>query len=103
MAMDTYSVRLLNELAFAHGEFWQCWLVPAAIGAGLWSARLHADHTHYVNAATPAMLQTLIEKDDQIAGRRYSPTLAGIVAEEPGYITGAGPRDFSRTAAGDVA
>ena len=106
--MDTCSDRLLGELAITHGEFWECWLVPTAIGvgAGVWCARLHADHKHYVNAATPVMLKMLIEKDDQLAGRRYSSASAGsvdITVEKPGYITGPGPGDFTRTAPGDVA
>ncbi len=104
--MDTCSDRLLGELAITYGEFWTCWLVPTTIGAsaGVWCARLHAGRTHYVNAATPAMLHMLIEKDDQLAGRRYSAAgTANITAQKPGCITRPGPGGFTRTATGDPA
>ena len=70
--MDTYVDRALNQLSAAYGEFWQTWLVPTAIDAGVWCARLHDDHAHYINAGSPAMLGTLIERDDQIWARAYS-------------------------------
>ncbi len=71
--MDTYADQLLEQLSVAYGEFWETWLVPTAIGAGVWCARLHRDHHRYINAESPAMLGTLIDRDDQLAGRVYSP------------------------------
>jgi hypothetical protein len=73
-AMDTYADQLLERLSVAYGEFWATWLVPTAIGAGVWCARLRRDHRRYINAESPAMLGTLIDRDDQLAGRVYSPT-----------------------------
>ena len=70
-AMDTYADHALDQLSTAYGEFWETWLVPTAIGAGVWCARPHDDHAHYVNAESPAMLGTLIDRDDQIWGRVY--------------------------------
>lgn len=70
--METYADQLLDQLNAAYGEFWETWLVPTAIGAGVWCARLHDDHAHYINAESPAMLGTLMERDDQLAGRKYS-------------------------------
>jgi len=82
-AMDTYADHALGQLRVAYGEFWETWLVPTAIGAGVWCARLHADHGHYINAESPAMLETLLERDDQLARRVYSsaaPETRGNVA-----------------------
>ena len=70
--MDTYADRALVRLTAAYGEFWRTWLVPTAIGAGVWCAQLHDDHAHYINAESPAMLGTLIDRDDQIRARAYS-------------------------------
>jgi hypothetical protein len=70
-AMDTYVDHALDQLSAAYREFWQTWLVPTAIGAGVWCARLRDDHARYINAESPAMLGTLIERDDQIWGRVY--------------------------------
>jgi hypothetical protein len=70
--MHTYADQLLDQLSTAYGEFWETWLVPTAIGAGVWCARLHDDHAHYINAESPAMLGTLMDRDDQLAGRKYS-------------------------------
>ena len=70
--MDTYVDHALDRLTAAYGEFWQTWLVPTGLGAGVWCARLHDDHAHYINAESPAMLGTLIERDDQIWARVYS-------------------------------
>lgn len=70
--MHTHADELLDQLGEAYGEFWETWLVPTAIGAGVWCARLHADHKHYMNAESPAMLGTLIDRDDQLARRVYS-------------------------------
>jgi len=75
-AMHTYADELLAQLSAAYGEFWETWLVPTAIGAGVWCARLHADHKHYINAESPAMLGTLMDRDDQLARRVYSPAVA---------------------------
>jgi hypothetical protein len=72
-AMDTYADQLLEQLSMAYGEFWETWLVPTAIGAGVWCARLHRDHQRYINAGSPAMLRTLLDQDDQLAGRVHSP------------------------------
>ena len=69
--MDTYTDHALDQLGAAYGEFWRTWLVPTAIGAGVWCARLHDDQAHYINAESPAMLGTLIDRDDQIRGRVY--------------------------------
>lgn len=69
--MDTDTDHALDQLGAAYGEFWRMWLVPTAIGAGVWCARLHDDHAHYINAESPAMLGTLIDRDDQIRGRVY--------------------------------
>lgn len=71
--MDTYADQFLEQLSVAYGEFWETWLVPTAIGAGVWCARLRRDHKRYINAESPAMLGTLIDRDDQLAGRVYSP------------------------------
>jgi hypothetical protein len=71
-AMQTYADQLLDRLSTAYGEFWATWLVPTAIGAGVWCARLHDDHVHYINAESSAMLGTLLDRDDQLAGRKYS-------------------------------
>jgi len=71
-AMHTYADQLLDQLSTAYGEFWATWLVPTALGAGVWCARLHDDHAHYINAESPAMLETLLDRDDQLAGRKYS-------------------------------
>ncbi len=70
--MYTCADHALDRLSAAYGEFWQTWLVPTALGAGVWCARLHDDHRHYINAESPAMLGTLIERDDQIGARVYS-------------------------------
>ena len=70
--MHTHADELLDQLSVAYGEFWETWLVPTAIGAGVWCARLHADHKHYINAESPAMLETLMDRDDQLARRVYS-------------------------------
>ena len=81
--MDTYADHALDQLRADYGEFWETWLVPTAIGAGVWCARLHSDHRHYINAESPAMLGTLIEQDDQIARRVYTsaaPETRGDVA-----------------------
>ncbi len=72
-AVDTYADQLLERLSVAYGEFWETWLVPTAIGAGVWCARLRREHRRYINAENPAMLGTLIDLDDQLAGWRYSP------------------------------
>jgi hypothetical protein len=72
-AMETYADQLLGQLSAAYGEFWETWLVPTAIGAGVWCARLHRDHQRCINAESPAMLGTLIDRDGQLARRVYSP------------------------------
>lgn len=38
--MDTYADHALDQLGAAYGEFRPTWLVPTAIGAGVWCARL---------------------------------------------------------------
>lgn len=70
--MGPYADHALDQLSAAYGEFWETWLVPTAIGAGVWCARLHTDHRHYINAESPAMLDTLMGRDDQLARRVYS-------------------------------
>ena len=75
--MHTDADRLLDQLGAAYGEFWETWLVPTAIGAGVWCARLHADYKNYINAESPAMLGTLIDRDDELAGRKYPRTVTG--------------------------
>jgi hypothetical protein len=70
--MGTHADQLLDQLNTAYGDFWETWLVPTAIGAGVWCARLHDDHAHYINAESPAMLTTLLDRDDQLAGRKYA-------------------------------
>jgi hypothetical protein len=76
-AMHTYADQLLDQLGTAYGEFWAIWLVPTALGSGVWCARLHDDHAHYINAESWAMLGTLLDRDDQLAGRKYSYPAAG--------------------------
>src|SRR5712664_2080069 len=75
--MDTYADQLLDQLSAAYGEFWETWLVPTAIGAGVWCARLHDDHKLYINAESPAMLRTLIDRDDRLARRVYPSAASG--------------------------
>ena len=82
-AMDTDADHALDQLRTAYGEFWETWLVPTtigagmAIGAGVWCARLRAGPGRYINAESPAMLGILIDRDDQIAGRAYPPPPTG--------------------------
>lgn len=75
--MDMYADHALEQLRRAYGEFWETWLVPTAIGAGVWCARLRAHHRQYINAESPAMLETLMERDDQLAHRVYSSAAVG--------------------------
>ena len=77
--MGTDADQALDQLSLAYGEFWETWLVPTtigagmAIGAGVWCARLRAGPGRYINAESPAMLGILIDRDDQIGGRAYRP------------------------------
>ncbi len=102
--MHTHADELLDQLSVAYGEFWETWLVPTAIGAGVWCARLHSDHKHYINAESPAMLETLMDRDDQLARRVYSSaatgTRQGITPAATPPSTSA-PRDAT-AAAGDA-
>jgi hypothetical protein len=82
-AMVMYADHALDQLSAAYGEFWETWLVPTAVGAGVWSARLHTDHRHYINAESPAMLETLMERDDQLARRVYSSAATGPRGDVP--------------------
>ncbi len=86
--MHTHADELLDQLSVAYGEFWETWLVPTAIGAGVWCARLHADHKHYINAESPAMLETLMDQDDQLARRVYTSAATGT---RQGITPAAGP------------